>query len=117
MTVHHRASSLTFSRRAPYLLLSPAPLFSCLAQRFVPFTGKLPAPGCPGEKTGSASMAYDRFGFLITWYLDPSRYLRLRGFSIERLLKFLNMLNRDVIITLRPPTKGHQPGVRVMAIA
>ena len=41
----------------------------------------------------------------------------LRGFSIERMLKFLNMLDRDVIITLRLPDKGHQPGVRVMALA
>jgi len=41
----------------------------------------------------------------------------LRGFSIERLLRFLNMLDRDVIITLRQPAKGHQAGLRVMATA
>jgi predicted XRE-type DNA-binding protein len=41
----------------------------------------------------------------------------LKGFSIERLIRFLNILDRDVTITLRPTKKGQQAGLRVLATA
>jgi predicted XRE-type DNA-binding protein len=40
---------------------------------------------------------------------------RLRGFSTDRLMAFLNALDRDVIITIRPARKNHQAAVRVLA--
>ena len=39
---------------------------------------------------------------------------RLRGFSTDRLMAFLNALDCDVIITLRPAKKNHPAGVRVL---
>jgi predicted XRE-type DNA-binding protein len=40
---------------------------------------------------------------------------RLRGFSTERLMTFLNALDCDVIITIRPAAKNHRASVRVIA--
>jgi len=40
---------------------------------------------------------------------------RLRGFSTDRLMAFLNALDCDVIITIRPAKKNHPAGVRVLA--
>jgi predicted XRE-type DNA-binding protein len=42
---------------------------------------------------------------------------RLRGFSTDRLMAFLNALNRDVIITIQPAEKNHRATVRVQARA
>jgi predicted XRE-type DNA-binding protein len=42
---------------------------------------------------------------------------RLRGFSTDRLMSFLNALNRDVIITIQPSKKNHPASVRVLARA
>jgi predicted XRE-type DNA-binding protein len=39
---------------------------------------------------------------------------RLRGFSTDRLIAFLNALNCDVIITIRPAKKNHPGSVRVL---
>lgn len=36
---------------------------------------------------------------------------------MERLIRFLNILDRDVTITLRPAKKGRPAGFRVLAIA
>lgn len=41
----------------------------------------------------------------------------IRGFSIERLIRFLNILDRDVTLTLRQPKKGQQAGFRVLMMA
>lgn len=35
---------------------------------------------------------------------------RLEGFSVERLLRFLNALDRDVQITIRPKRSSKRPG-------
>jgi predicted XRE-type DNA-binding protein len=40
---------------------------------------------------------------------------RLRGFSTDRLMAFLNALDCDVIITIRPAKKNHPASVRVLA--
>jgi predicted XRE-type DNA-binding protein len=40
---------------------------------------------------------------------------RLRGFSTDRLMAFLNAMDCDVIITIRPSTKNRAAGVRVIA--
>jgi predicted XRE-type DNA-binding protein len=42
---------------------------------------------------------------------------RLRGFSTDRLMSFLNALDRDVIITIQPAKKNHPASVRVLARA
>jgi predicted XRE-type DNA-binding protein len=42
---------------------------------------------------------------------------RLRGFSTDRLMAFLNALDCDVIITIRPAKKNHPAAVRVLAEA
>ncbi len=39
----------------------------------------------------------------------------LRGFSTDRLMAFLNALDCDVIITIRPAKKNHPAAVRVLA--
>jgi len=39
---------------------------------------------------------------------------RLRGFSTDRLMSFLNALDCDVIITIRPAKKNHTAAVRVL---
>jgi predicted XRE-type DNA-binding protein len=40
---------------------------------------------------------------------------RLRGFSMDRLMVFLNALDCDVIITIRPAAKNHRASIRVLA--
>jgi predicted XRE-type DNA-binding protein len=40
---------------------------------------------------------------------------RLRGFSVERLMHFLNALGCEVEIVIRHPRVGRGPGVRVTA--
>jgi predicted XRE-type DNA-binding protein len=42
---------------------------------------------------------------------------RLKDFSTDRLLRFINHLGRDICIVIRPPGKGRAAGVRVMAEA
>ena len=43
---------------------------------------------------------------------------RLEGFSSDRLFRFLNALDRDIEIVIRPANKrNHAPGIRVLAIA
>jgi len=42
---------------------------------------------------------------------------RLRGFSTDRLMAFLNALDRDVIITIQPAKKNQPASVRVLARA
>jgi predicted XRE-type DNA-binding protein len=42
---------------------------------------------------------------------------RLRGFSTDRLMAFLNALDRDVIITIQPVQKNHPASVKVLARA
>jgi len=41
----------------------------------------------------------------------------IRGFSIERLIRYLNILDLDVTITTQRPKKGRKPGLRVLAMA
>ena len=40
---------------------------------------------------------------------------RLDGFSVERLMNFLNALGRDVEIVIRRPRSRRSPGIRVTA--
>ena len=40
---------------------------------------------------------------------------RLKDFSTERLMKFLTALGRDVLIVVRPPSRGQHAGVHVVA--
>ncbi len=40
---------------------------------------------------------------------------RLDGFSVERLINFLNALGRDVEIVIRKPRSRRPPGIRVTA--
>jgi len=43
---------------------------------------------------------------------------RLEGFSSDRLFRFLNALDRDVEIVIRPTKKsGSTPGIRVLSVA
>jgi predicted XRE-type DNA-binding protein len=42
---------------------------------------------------------------------------RLRGFSTDRLMAFLNSLGRDVVITIQPAKASTHGEVRVLAIA
>ena len=43
---------------------------------------------------------------------------RLDGFSSDRLFRFLNALDRDVVIVIKPLKKRNQtPGIRVLATA
>jgi predicted XRE-type DNA-binding protein len=39
---------------------------------------------------------------------------RLDGFSIDRLIRFLNALGRDVVITIRPARRVEDAGTRVV---
>ncbi len=40
---------------------------------------------------------------------------RLKDFSIERLMKFLNALDQDVVLTVRKARRGHEAAVLVEA--
>ena len=43
---------------------------------------------------------------------------RLEGFSSDRLFRFLNALDRDIEIVIRPAKKsGSAPGIRVLTVA
>jgi predicted XRE-type DNA-binding protein len=42
---------------------------------------------------------------------------RLKDFSTDRLLRFLNLLGRDVLIVIRPRQNRLPPGIRVVATA
>jgi predicted XRE-type DNA-binding protein len=42
------------------------------------------------------------------------RHGRLKDFSTDRLMRFLNALGRDVVIAIRTPTRKRQPTVRVI---
>ena len=42
-------------------------------------------------------------------------HYRLQGFSVERLMHFLNSLGRDVEIVIRKPKSGRAPRIRVTA--
>lgn len=44
---------------------------------------------------------------------------RLEGFSSDRLFRFLNALDRDIEIVIKPAKKNrrHAPGIRVLAVA
>lgn len=42
---------------------------------------------------------------------------RLKDFSTDRLFRFINLLDRDVLIVIRPTEPHHHAGVRVVAEA
>jgi hypothetical protein len=39
----------------------------------------------------------------------------LKQFSTERLIRFITAMDRDVVISIRPPRDRHSPALRVVA--